>query len=405
MSNKFGCENNRLLPPRHVLIIHPEGNSYNNPSLKCIIDLLKEEKVEIDIRYKKTIAQMPEIEGIRLIPYGKIIALIKKILINHISFLAFIQAYVFIENILFYKKYDVIIGVDREGLIEASLLNKLTNTPYIFISFEIMFESETSFRFKRLERIASQNVSLWIVQDNVRSYHLKAENNLSEERCFLLPVASKGYGVQLPNRLRDKLGIPSQKKVAIAIGSITEWSMITTILETLFEWPDEWVLIIHDRYGRTTEGLSNEINKYHELINNKLFISDLAAHSVDDMGFVLSGVSVGLGFYKPNFRNRFEGNNLRYLGLSSGKISTYLRYGVPIITNEIGVFSEEAKRYEFGLVVEDPAQLSEILDQIDDRKFEINAKKYFTEKLDFNIYRDLLWKAIVSCQVSHDHVS
>ena len=44
---------------KRVLIIHTDGNSFNNPSLKCIIDLLLEKGCEIDLRYPKSDAPMP----------------------------------------------------------------------------------------------------------------------------------------------------------------------------------------------------------------------------------------------------------------------------------------------------------------------------------------------------------
>lgn len=382
------------MPFKRVLIIHPEGNSFNNPSLKCIIDLLKENNIWVDIRYNKSNAPMPKMQGIRLLPYGGIIAMLKGLCVNRFVSLSLTLACVFVENLLFYKKYDLLIGVDRKGLVEASLLSKLTDIPYIFVSFEIMFESETSARFKRIERAASKNVSLWLVQDTIRSRCLHVENHLPKERSFLLPLASEGEGVQSSIRLRDKLGVPADKKVAIAIGTIAQWSMTKTILDSLCKWPDEWVLIIHDRYGKTTEILSNERNNFKDLINKKLFISDFAAEMVDDMGCILAGVSVGLAFYAPDYKGPYTGNNLHYLGLASGKISTYLRYGIPVIVNQIGLYAEQAKKYEFGLVVEHPDELPGLLGKIDLDKLRINARRYFSEKLDFKVYRKLLWEAM-----------
>ena len=125
------------------------------------------------------------------------------------------------EKILIYREYDLIIGVDRQGLIEASILSKLTKKPYIFISFEIMFESETSAKCKLLEIKASKAVSKWIVQDVVRADILANENQLQTFNRILLPLASAGSGVLNSDRLRDYLGIPENKKVAILIGSIS----------------------------------------------------------------------------------------------------------------------------------------------------------------------------------------
>lgn len=37
---------------KRVLIIHPEGNSFNNPTMKAIIDLLLDNNFEITIRHQ-----------------------------------------------------------------------------------------------------------------------------------------------------------------------------------------------------------------------------------------------------------------------------------------------------------------------------------------------------------------
>ena len=381
---------------KRVLIIHTEGSSFNNPSMKCIIDLLLEKGCKIDLRYQSLHASMPPVKGVRFITFGPITWFIKSIIYDWICVWPLIVISVLFDYFLFYKKYDLIIGVDRHGLIDASVLNKFSETPYIFISFEIMFERETSARYKSLERTASKCVSLWIVQDEVRAQQLQFENFLQSTNKFLLPLASAGVGSVKAERLRDRLGIPEEKKVAIVIGSVYGWSMISQIMKSVVNWPEEWVLIVHERYGRTSELLSAEVAAVENLLYCKIFISDAATEMVDDMGSILAGVSVGLAFYEADLKKRYLGKNLVYLGLSSGKISTYLRYGVPVIINEIGIYAEETRLYRFGCVVELPEEITNKLDEIDHEEYRINARNYFAKKLDFNIYSNDIWSRLLS---------
>lgn len=382
--------NNRI---KHVLIIHPEGNCFNNPSLKCIIDMLLDNGCDIDLRYKKSFASFSAVKGIKNIPYGKVFNYFKKIIVDIFYSWKMASIIVFFEKLLLYKRqYDLIIGVDRYGLIEASMLHRLYNIPYIFISFEIIFEVETSSLYKSLERKASQDVALWLVQDNVRAEQLQHENKLPQIKKYLLPLASTGLGCFKKERLRDSLGISAEKKVAIVIGSIAKWSMTRQILESVVDWPEDWVIIIHERYGRTNECLKN--NSKHYGIHKKIFISNSAASMVDDMGYILAGVSVGIAFYKADFSSHYTGNNILYLGMASGKIATYLRYGVPVILNEIGVYSQEAKLYKFGYVVQKPSQIKDILVEASRDEYRNNAITYFSKKLDFNNYKDELFSLL-----------
>lgn len=380
---------------KRVLIIHTDGNSFNNPTLKCIIDLLLEKGCEIDLRYPKSDAPMPCYKDVRLLPFGGRLRRWKFLVYDRLCFWPLVLLSVLVEKIAYYSNYDLIIGVDRQGLIEASVLNKITKTPYIFVSFEIMFECETSARYKSLEKEASKNVAFWLVQDEVRAVQLQRENQLDPSNKFLLPLASAGVGAEKADRTRDRLGIPHDKNVAIVIGSLNQWTMAGKIIKCVADWPDEWVLVVHARYGRTRELIAGELAAFADLLDRKIFISDTATEMVDDMGSILAGVSVGLAFYEPenvsHCYGHFTGNNLKYLGLSSGKISTYLRYSIPVIMNEVGLYAKEARQYKFGCVVERPEQIKDQFDKVSHHEFRHNSKDYFARKLDFNIYRDNIW--------------
>ena len=377
-----------------VLIIHIEGNSFNNPSMKEIMNLLLEKGCKIDLRYAKSHIPMPQYAGIRYLPFGAMIRILKTIIFDLLCLRPLVLLSVIAEIYFCYRKYDLIIGVDRRGLIEASVINKFTGTPYAFISFEIMFEGETSVRYKSLEREASKGVTVWFVQDDFRAEQLQKENGLDPHKKMLLPVASAGIGRPNSVRLRDFLGVPIDKNVAIAIGSVFDWAMTRKILESVEGWPEDWVFVVHERYGRTSENLTEALAALRHLVGRKIFISDAATEDIGDLGGILSGVSVGLAFYEPTYKDSHSGNNLKYLGLSSGKISTYLRYGIPVVINEIGLYAKEARLHRFGFVVECPQQIRHKLDNCLDDQLKRNALDYFSRKLDFNLYRDRVWQSV-----------
>lgn len=372
-----------------VLIIHTDGNTYNNPSLKCIIDLLLKNGFSIDLRYPRTFAPMPVVENVRLLPYGKLVRRIKKIIFDQLCSRPLMYLSVLLERLVYYRKYDLILGVDRQGLLEADIIGRARGIPLIYISFEITFASETSAGFKALEKSAARSVACWIVQDEVRAEVLGQENGLSESKRMLLPLASSGMGNNGNLRLRDQLGIPSEKRVAIAIGSVSRWSMTREIIQSVCGWPDNWVLILHERYGRTRELLTDELKHLQDLVGQKVYISNNATALVDDMAGILSGVDAGLALYRPDFDGGpLTGNNLKFLGLASGKISTYLRYGVPVVVNEIGLFADEVRANLLGAVTETPDSIPDALKEIEMSEYATNIESYFTSKLDFDIYAD-----------------
>ena len=325
---------------KKVLIIHPEGNAFNNPSIKALIDLLQSYGVIVSIRYQRSAVPMANSSGVILRPWGKIYGRLKRIVFDYFASELISYALILGELLFLQEKYDLIVGVDRQGIIEAYLWWRLTRIPYVFWSFEIMFLSETSVKYKKLEKQASKFASLWFVQDKLRASKLRSENDFANYNCRFVPLASAGIGEFSDKRLRDELGIPKSKKVAMLMGSLSEWSMASEVIQTVDRWPSDWVLIVHDRYGRTDAFIRKIAPSLAGLVQTKIFESTKAVDCVDDMGFILNGVTVGFAFYNPNFSSPYTGNNLAFLGLASGKVATYWRYGIPVIMNSIGEYSD-----------------------------------------------------------------
>lgn len=371
--------------PKKVLIIHKEGNAFNNPSLKCIIDLLVENDVQISMHYLKSNASIPELYPIKLFSYGRLHNKIKDIIFNKIANIKLLDLY---EKILWkYYRYDfdLVIGVDRMGLIEAAALSRIYGTALIFISFEIIFKSETGNNYKRIEILSSSYAKLWFVQDVIRQQCLISENKLKKDNSFILPLASAGIGEFSNKRLRSDLGIPENKNVAILMGSIADWTMSKEIVNSIDTWPNNWVLIIHNRYGDTALVIK-KLNINEQLYADKIYISNHPSEMVDDMGYILNGVSAGIALYRPDFKSPSIGKNILYLGLSSGKIATYLRYGIPVIMNNIGLYSDLAKERGFGVVINNEFEIGKSLREIEKNKDKYHNAgiEYFKKELDFH---------------------
>ena len=377
---------------KRILIIHPEGNSYNNPTMKAIIDMFVSRGMLVTIFHQQTIAPMPKNTSVEYVKWSKAWGWVRSQLLRK-GTITIINALFYFEKFRFSDPFDLIVGVDREGLMQASYLANTWKSPYIFISFEIMVEQETSTRFKNLERKASKKVAHWVVQDAERANILAHENGLSMSNCIFVPLGSKGKGVLSKRRLRDYLEIDTCKNVAILMGSMSSWSMTPEIIESLRNWPDSWCLILNERYGNKDDFLKKQLSTVSDLIGKKLFIATGSAEKVDEMAYTLSGVDLGLAFYKPIYSSPFTGENLQSLGLASGKISTYLRYGIPVIMNEIGLYSSLARRHKFGLVIDDPRDLPTKLIGFNSTTYSQEARHFFAEHLDFALYEEQLWSA------------
>lgn len=378
-----------------VLIIHHEGNFANNPTIKCIIDLLLDRGVKLTLRHERNIAPVPTYECVSVQSWSRLHGKIKRFICDRLGSRVLLNIILGIEYLGHRESYDLIIGVDRGGLIDSCYLSSHWQVPYVFLSFELTFREETSAVFKRLEKESANSLSMWIIQDKVRRFHAMTEYGLDLNNCILLPLASEGEGKASDERLRDILGVPHEKKVAILMGSLTDWSMSHEIIMSVETWPNEWVLIVHDRYGNTRASL--ERLGLASILNDRIYLSSQSVQDVDDMSVMFSGINAGIAFYRPNYLGPYTGRNLGYLGLASGKIATYLRYGVPVIMNKIGLYSDLANEHGFGVVVSDQDDIGGVLGVDSLGSMGNNARRFYNEYLDFKNYKNVLWERLSDC--------
>lgn len=375
---------------KNILIIHPEGNINNNPNLTGLVEILTEAGYLVDIRSpRKNIYQDSPCEGASLI-YENIY--IHKVKMKLIDITGSYRLLFFLFRLLKKTdfKYDLIIGVDRYGIIEASIIGRLMKVPHGFISYEIMFGWETGMRFKEIEREACRGISFAISQDESRRYHLSRENEIPAEKIFCIPVAGRfAFKGQKEFKLHEQLGIDRKKKIALFIGSVARWTMINELIESLQYWPDNWVLVLHDRYSIKKAKLFHK-----DRLNERLFISNMKIPDVRMMRTILHSADIGIAFYRPDFSDPNTGNNLKHLGLSSGKINTYLQHGLPVLINELGEISDYVKSLRLGFVVEKPSDIPSVLSDFDHNHYSERCIDFFLKRLDLNLFSNKIIELI-----------
>lgn len=341
---------------KKILIIHPEGNIFNNPNLYEILIFLNIHfdvnvllpKLEINHKDKKNTFPC------KLIEYSAIYNNENLILKEDLLF-DFLERYALDE-------YDFMIGVDRVGIYVTYAIHCLYNIKYGYLSYEIFFEKETSKKFKSIEKFACKNIEFAIIQDKQRGLNLHKENDIPFEKMLYMPVAgSTKYPYQKSYFVYDLLNIEYTKKMIIYTGSIASWSCFSLLFESI-SIPEDWVFVIHDRYGSSFEKLSGMVK---DLPANVYFL-DIELFSNHDMHKILHSADLGLALYCPDFLSPYTGKNISDLGLSSGKISTYLQNGLPIVTTYNKVLLEYLSEYSIGYMINEITELEMLLVEYQD---------------------------------------
>jgi hypothetical protein len=268
---------------------------------------------------------------------------------------------------LFHKKYDYIIACGIRSLFVVGALSMMLRFRYIYNSLEIYsgkrFSSFLARMFKCVERYFNKHAAFTIVQDATRGELLRFINKLGFHDMVLFPnapleirdssllVTAEEKGFVKKNRF----GISPEKKVLLYAGSIAaNWSGFQEIIKIIPLIPCEWITFMQFRM-RSGEQLSMNVIRLIEEGRMIYSAEPLSLHDYDDL--VVSS-DVGLAWYAA------DEENIRYIGLSSGKIAHYFRHGKPLILNMVPFYKDIFAKYRCGRIIgsfsEIPAALNEV---------------------------------------------
>lgn len=372
---------------RKILILHPEGNINNNPNLSGIVEILCENNFKVDIYspIRPEFYQSSPAPGAELFlenpkdPAEYTLKIINK----------------------YCNPYDLVIGVD-EGIIEASKISNIQGVPLGYISYEIFFEDEIGSELKQSERNTCKNVIIAVVQDEIRASHLSEQNLISRDKMIYIPVSgrkSRAYTKQ--DYLYKKFNIPQNKKIALAIGSIGKWTMIEDILSNIDNWNEEWVFVLHPRYGDI--GFSNQLRELIARNRRRVYVSKDPVPKVEDLYKIICSADVGIALYKPDYKSKYSGKNIKYMGLSSGKTSLYLQYGLPVLVSRYEPLATLITNYKAGAVVDEVTDIADYLNEYH-QNISDNCISLFNDHMDLDkTVMPLLAKVNVVCVQNRTH--
>ena len=298
--------------------------------------------------------------------------------------------------------YIAIIGVDPEGLADAAPFADLLRVPLIYWSLELLFSDEITTKnqqtLKSREIVYSRGAAFTIIQDEWRAQALIEENGLDPARVLLVPNAPMGKSIRCPDDfLRERFNIPPERKVVLNAGTIRWWAMSEEIVSSANDWPEEYVLVMHSRqrsYGYGSEYVDSVAGK----ANPERVIISFDAVSSDQYRNLVNSADIGLAFYNPYvpWSPSMPNKNLELMGLSSGKLSSYLHSGLPVVINEAIGPRELVKTYDCGVCVSQASEIEEALKTIFERYdwYAENACRCFNERLEFGHYFEAVIKKI-----------
>lgn len=291
--------------------------------------------------------------------------------------------------------YKYILGIEIFGLYAANVLKSSPHQKIIYLNMELFKLSTSRSRDRYFKSaletfVLRRNADHIVIANKERiKVFLDDKKYIEPSRVEMLPVASLGEPyLEKGNYFREKFNIPESKKIVLYSGNIIEWAMCLEIVESVKNWPEEYVLVLHSY-------IENPENKeYVEQIKNKvipgrIFISQ-KHFSFWELDKILSSGDVGLLFYREKDENFTE------IGFSSNKLTQYLKTGLPLITNDLPFFRGFFAEYKCGKIVSSFEDISGALTGIlnDYDSFRENAIHCYEEHFNFRKYFDVFLENI-----------
>jgi hypothetical protein len=376
----MGRKNTRI----KVFVFQTEGTVKYNPGLESILTFLVEAGYDVWYWYLRSEElSCPEFS---IFKAKKLAFLFRKFLAaaSRWRIPCFLASR--ITAILVGSPARISVGVDRNGMILADRYSAVNGIPKAFFSYEIYFNDEVGCDYKREEIDACQNLSFAICQDPVRSAALSRENHIPPSLIINMPVAPLEISnpSYQPGRSREILGI-KQEYVAVFAGSFAQWTMIDDLLDILERWPSNWAFVLRGRVARDDQIKFAKAASYPFT-----YFQDTDDQDVNAYHSLLRDADVGFAFYKEVPHTLSSGKNISLIGLSSGKISTYLSQSLPVICNEIGLYNEFLAEYQAGCSVDSVEQVPGLLQGFNHaslQQMKQNAYRLYREKLSPLLYR------------------
>lgn len=174
---------------------------------------------------------------------------------------------------------------------------------------------------------------------------------------LLLPVTYTGPSVlERKKELHAAFNLPPEAKIAVHIGGIAWFSWCIELARAFSQVPN-WYLVFH---GYAKQAYLDQLTAVirDENIRNVL-ITNLFSPAVEGMYPILQSGDVGVAWYES------ISPNMHTAAKSSGKISAYMKFGLPVITKRNPSAMDAIDRPGCGISIDGLDLIQDALDTID----------------------------------------
>ena len=281
--------------------------------------------------------------------------------------------------------YDFVIGIDTMGLIVGNCAvwpRDKNNVKLVYWSLEISFMRDLTARLDRilkwLERMFARHVDMIIVQDVEREALLHEENKTVGVPTKFIPNGALGFpNWKKESFLHKLLGIDQKTQIVLHAGVISDQVRSLELAASARMLPENYILVFHEREKRNKN--DPYLEQIRHVAGDQLRLS-LNPVPLDMLDRVFASARIGVVLYSQQ-----HGDNFSSVSFASGKLSYFLRNGVPVVVSDSPGFRRIIEQYRCGVIVDDLADIADMIRIIDSdyEKYSRNAMKCFDDTFEF----------------------
>lgn len=269
---------------------------------------------------------------------------------------------------------DIMVCFTADG-IEAAffsiILGMGKKVKYIYYNLEILTDDQYQSRLarvvyslrKRIERWYAKKSCAFIIQDSIR-YQVSKNYGIEHPNVYFLPNTYVSRG-QVLSETRE------YKKI-LYIGALSEWS-IGDLMDNMEAFRGMDITFSGWDNGGFLKKYAEELKKYLNIHVIEQQLNDV------ELDKFIEKYDIGLVYYSS------LDDNIRNIGLSSGKFFKFLSMGKPVIVRNLPGMAEIVNSYDLGIVVNGVDDFYEAYQRIKlhDRDWNQKIAKIYEEKFDY----------------------
>lgn len=282
-----------------------------------------------------------------------------------------------------WRSHPLIFAGGIRGLLAAYAYSLFRNARIVNYQTELYVGSKldtpAARLFKALERRAAQRSDFSIEHDAERRDLMAADLGVAADSIVIVPNAPVGPAkLHRSTFLHRLLRLDEEMPLLLCAGTLSESFESSTVVRAAQTLPAGWRCVLHSAQPRKPDDpYLAELRALDRADRVTFSIEPVAYSQIDE---VMGSARIGIALYSSSI-----GHNYAAVGLASGKLSHFLKIGVPVIVSPLPGLAKFVRDHGVGEVLEDPQQLGALVERImeDEDGYRARALRCFDAYLSY----------------------